>query len=110
MLACIIEFGICEGREKQRDALVAALMKAVVDVDGFVSKETYACRDVPGKLITLSYWRDAESLQRWVRHPTHVHTVTIGKRDVFTYYNIEVSEVTRTINWQRPPDDSATIV
>ena len=107
MIACIIEFGVVPGRESQRDALVADLMKAVVGVDGFVSKETFACRDVPGKLITLSYWRDAASLQTWVRHPTHVRIVAIGKRDVFTYYNIEVSEVTRTIAWRRPPDHPA---
>lgn len=109
MIACIIEFGVVAGQETQRDTLVAALIKAVVEVEGFVSKETFACRDVPGKLITISYWRDAASLQMWVRHPTHIQIVAIGKREVFTYYNIEVSEVTRTIAWTRPYDPAVVL-
>ncbi len=99
MIACIIEFGIREGAEAERDRLVADLMASVVTIDGFISKETLVSRDKPGKLVTLSYWRDEEALRVWVRHPSHVRAVLTGKRGVFSYYSIQVSAVQRDINW-----------
>ena len=105
MIACIIEFGVRPGAEQQRDYWVAELMKSVIDVEGFVSKETFVSRDQGGKLITLSYWQSPESLQNWVNHPTHVRAVAVGKRSVFSYFRIEVSDVSRTIDWKYEPAD-----
>lgn len=103
MIACIIEFAIRPGVEERRDQLVRELMEAVVTVDGFISKETFESRDKPGKLITLSYWRDADGLRAWMKHPAHARNVVVGKRSVFSYYRIQVASVTRDIDWTMPP-------
>lgn len=103
MIACIIEFIIRPGAEGRRDQLVRELMEAVVTVDGFISKETFESRDKPGKLITLSYWRDADGLRAWMKHPAHARNVIVGKRSVFSYYRIQVASVTRDIDWTMPP-------
>lgn len=106
MLVCIIEFGVREGSEEQRASLLAGLMKVIVEMDGFISKETFSSRDNPGKLITLSYWRDEASLAAWVADRQHVKAVSIGKRSVFSHYNIEISEVSRTIKWEAPAEQN----
>lgn len=102
VIACIIEFAIRQGAEERRDQLVRELMEAVVTIDGFVSKETFTSRDNPGKLITVSYWRDAEALKAWMRHPAHARNVVVGKRSVFSHFRIQVAPVTRDIEWNMP--------
>ena len=62
MLMCVIEFGTLPGMDERNRALVAELMVEARKNDGFISKEAFTSRDNPGKVITISYWRDEEAL------------------------------------------------
>lgn len=100
MIACIIEFGVKPGMEARHQELVAGLMPEAEAFDGFISKETFDSRNTPGKLITVSYWRDAERLEAWMRHAPHVATIREGKARVLSHYSILVAEVTRDLKWR----------
>jgi heme-degrading monooxygenase HmoA len=102
MIVCLIEFGVREGQLQTRDELVAELMKAVVHIDGFVSKETFTSRDKPDKLVTLSYWRDNESLDRWMNETVHKRAIALGRRQVLSYFKTQILSVDRNVEWAAP--------
>ncbi|MSQ73915.1 MAG: antibiotic biosynthesis monooxygenase [Betaproteobacteria bacterium] len=100
MIACIIEFGVKPGAEEEHQAILKELMVEVATIDGFISKETFDSRNNPGKVITVSYWRDALALDAWMKNKPHVRAIPIGKRRLFTHYHIQIAEVLRDNVWQ----------
>ncbi len=101
MIVCIIEFGVRPGMEQKNIDMVRELLVEVATMDGFISKETFDSRNTPGKLLTVSYWRDEESLHAWMRNGVHLKAIPLGKREIYSYYNIRVAAVERENIWQR---------
>lgn len=102
VIVCLIEFGVREGQLQARDELVAELMKAVVNIDGFISKETFFSKDHPGKLVTTSYWRDSDSLDRWMKETIHKRAMAQGKRFILSYFNAQILSVDHNFEWKAP--------
>ena len=100
MIACIIEFGVKPGQEARHQELLLPLLEGVQTIDGFISKETFDSRNNPGKIITVSYWRDRAAMAAWMKDRDHITAMTAGKTAVFTHYNIQISEVEREYSWQ----------
>jgi heme-degrading monooxygenase HmoA len=98
----LIEFGVRPGMEQKNMETVEHLLKEVVKVDGFLSKETFASRNEPGKLLTVSYWRDEQSLRAWMRNAEHVAGKKLGKEEIYSHYTIRIAEVQRENIWRRP--------
>ncbi|MFN0163191.1 MAG: antibiotic biosynthesis monooxygenase family protein [Burkholderiales bacterium] len=107
MLVCIIEFGTRPGMAERNKALVTELLVHARTLEGFISKESFTSRDNPEKVITLSYWRDAESLKAWMRHEEHRKAIPRGKNELFTHYSIQIAEVTSDRHWRL--DDKAPV-
>ena len=102
MLVCIIEFGTLPGMAERNKELVTNLLVHAREHDGFISKETFTSRDNPDKVVTMSYWRDAESLRLWMRHEEHLKTIAIGRKELFSHYSIQVGEIVTNKNWRKP--------
>ena len=105
MLMCVIEFGTLPGMDERNRALVAELMVEARKNDGFISKEAFTSRDNPGKVITISYWRDAEALRAWMRDPAHRRTIPLGRSELFSHYTIQIAEIKREKKWQKGAAD-----
>jgi heme-degrading monooxygenase HmoA len=103
MIMCVIEFGVKPGMDEVRVKLLQELFVELSTFDGFHGKETYDDCDKPGRKITISYWSDEEALARWMRNRPHVRSIGIGKREVFTHYQIRIAELLREKNWTAPP-------
>ena len=101
MLMCVIEFGTLPGMDERNRALVAELMVEARKNDGFISKEAFTSRDNPGKVITISYWRDEEALRAWMRDPAHRRTIPLGRSELFSHYTIQIAEIKREKKWQK---------
>ncbi len=99
MIACIIEFGVKPGQEARHLELLEPLLTAVQDVDGFVSKETFESRNIEGKIITISYWRDRDAMAAWMKDRDHIVAMVGGKNEVFSHYNIQIAEIEREYSW-----------
>jgi hypothetical protein len=52
VLACIIEFGVKDGRDDDRERLLTELFVKLDSVPGFLSKETFDDVDRAGRCIT----------------------------------------------------------
>ncbi len=75
---------------------VAKLLRPELEnIDGFVDNTRYASDRTPGRLLSLSTWRDEKSLVRWRSQATHHdHGQTRGRFEIFADYRLRVAQVT----------------
>lgn len=52
-------------------------------------------RDADGRGITVSYWRDLESIRAWRQHEEHLVAQARGRADWYEAYEVRVCRVER---------------
>jgi heme-degrading monooxygenase HmoA len=73
----------------------AALRPQLEKIDGFISVERFESLANPGKLLSLSYWRDEEAVQCWRNLEAHRRTQALGRTSIFADYRLRVADVMR---------------
>lgn len=63
-------------------------------IDGFIDNTRYRSARRPGRLLSLSTWRDEKAVIRWRTHATHVEVQGKGRREVFDQYHLRVGQIT----------------
>lgn len=96
MIAVIFEVWP-DGEDGKRDylGLAAALRSDLMAMDGFISVERFQSLSEPGKLLSLSFWRDEEAVRAWRNLPSHRTTQGAGRGGVFRDYRLRVASVIR---------------
>ena len=64
-------------------------------VDGFLSVERFESLTTPGKLLSVSFWRDEAALDAWRRLEAHRGAQAEGRRSLFADYRLRVAAVIR---------------
>ncbi len=64
-------------------------------VDGFISVERFQSLSTPGKLLSLSFWRDEDAVKRWRSLESHRRAQEAGRGGVFQNYRLRVAQVLR---------------
>jgi heme-degrading monooxygenase HmoA len=95
MHVVIFEIEPKPGREKNYLDLAAALRTDVETIDGFISVERFQSLARPGRLVSVSYWRDADAVRRWREHMRHHAAQLEGRDGIFADYRISVAAVER---------------
>lgn len=95
MMAVIFEVLPAPGRKDAYLAAAAALRPALEQVDGFISIERFESLSEPGKLLSLSFWRDEEAVARWRQVEAHRSTQQAGRAGIFADYRLRVAAVVR---------------
>jgi heme-degrading monooxygenase HmoA len=75
--------------------LAAELRPHLDGVDGFVSVERFESLTEPGKILSLSIWRDEQALASWRRLGEHRAAQAMGRGRMFRDYRLRVAEVHR---------------
>ena len=93
------------GKERYLD-LAKQLRKELSKVDGFISIERFQNLNNPKKILSLSTWKDEESIRVWRDQLEHQSTRKEGRADLFARYRIRVAQVVRdycleTSPWQK---------
>lgn len=74
----------------------AARLRPMLDeMDGFISVERFQSITNPGKLVSLSFWRDEAAVRAWREHADHRTTQAAGRAGIFDDYRLRVADVTR---------------
>ena len=95
MIAVIFEVEpSAEGRQTYLD-LAAGLHAELGAIDGFVSVERFESLATPGKLLSLSFWRDEDAVARWRNQAHHRQAQAAGRSGVFAGYRLRVATVLR---------------
>jgi len=95
MYAVIFEVEPKEGRAKDYLEIAAALRPELEKIDGFISIERFESLTNKGKLLSLSFWRDADAVKRWREHLDHRRAQARGRAEIFADYRISVVAVER---------------
>lgn len=95
MIAVIFEV---EPRPDRRNAYLdaAARLRPLLEtIEGFVSIERFESLTNPGKILSLSIWRDEEAVRRWRTLEAHRAAQAAGRGSVFADYRLRVAQVLR---------------
>lgn len=95
MIAVIFEVWPAEGRRQTYLDLAAELRKELEGIDGFLTIERFESLTQPGKILSLSFWRDEAAVQRWRNLPSHRAAQAAGRGGVFSDYRLRVATVLR---------------
>jgi len=73
----------------------AQLRPHLEKVDGFISIERFESLSQPGKILSLSFWRDEEAVQGWRNFELHREIQSKGRAYIFKDYRLRVAAVVR---------------
>ena len=68
--------------------------------DGFLGVES-AARTSEGFGITVSYWRDLESIRRWKAQSEHAAAQKMGRDAFYRSYRLRIAKVEREYGFER---------
>lgn len=95
MLAVIFEVHPAPGALPDYLQLAASLRADLEQVDGFVSIERFESLVTPGKILSLSFWRDEAAIARWRALEAHRAAQHRGRDALFRDYRLRVAQVVR---------------
>ena len=109
MIAVIFEVEPAEGRRDTYLDIAARLRPELVAIDGFISVERFESLTNPGKMLSLSFFRDEAAVAAWRNTEDHRHAQTAGRGGVFAEYRLRVAAVLRDYGMaerDEAPEDS----
>ena len=71
MIAVMFEVVLREGQADRYLQLAAQLRPLLERIDGFISIERFRSLAEPGRLLSLSFWRDEAAVARWRQLEAH---------------------------------------
>ncbi|RSZ60978.1 antibiotic biosynthesis monooxygenase [Massilia atriviolacea] len=100
MIAVIFEVVPHEAERQAYLDAAAALKPHLERMDGFVSIERFQSLSNPGKILSLSFWRDEEAVRAWRNQGMHRETQAQGRAFIFADYRLRVAAVLRDYGMQ----------
>jgi heme-degrading monooxygenase HmoA len=95
MIAVIFEVIPHPGRRDDYLGIAAGLKPLLERIDGFISVERFESLSEPGKMLSLSFWRDEAALADWRNLEAHRRAQATGRREVFADYRLRIADVVR---------------
>ena len=112
MIAVIFE--VWPKPDRKRDYLdIAAQLRPLLEkIDGFISIERFESLTEPGKILSLSFFRDEAAVQAWRASNEHRLAQGKGRGEIFSDYRLRVAGVIRDYGMRdraQVPADSRTV-
>ena len=101
MIAVIFEVEPHPDRKDDYLAEAARLKPLLEAMDGFISVERFQSLATPGRIVSLSYWRDEEAVRAWRNVDAHRATQHKGREEIFRDYRLRVAAVLRDYGMQQ---------
>ncbi|MBL8705144.1 MAG: antibiotic biosynthesis monooxygenase [Rhodospirillales bacterium] len=111
MIAVIFEVAPKEGHRQAYLDIAADLRPLLDRIDGFLSIERFESLTQPGKILSLSFFRDEAALTQWRNLEQHRAAQAAGRGEHFADYRLRIAQVIRdygmTERDQAPADSRA---
>lgn len=112
MIAVIFEVWPDPAHRSAYFDLAAELRPLLAGIDGFVSVERFESLNEPGKILSLSFWRDEVAVAQWRQVAEHRVAQAKGRAGIFRSYRLRVASVLRDYGMdnrtQAPADSRST--
>jgi len=95
MIAVIFEVWPKPGCRESYLDIAAQLRPLLTDIDGFLSIERFESLTEPGKILSLSFWRDEAAIAAWRKLEAHRAAQKAGRNELFANYRLRVAGVIR---------------
>ncbi len=95
MITIIFEVIPANGKRDEYLDIAAALRPQLEQIEGFISIERFESLAEPGKLLSLSFFRDEKAVMKWRQLESHRKAQAKGRAGVFENYRLRVAEVKR---------------
>ena len=112
MLAVIFEVEPHPQHKSEYLDIAADLKPLLETIDGFISVERFESLTHPGKILSLSYWRDEAAIDAWRQLEKHRHAQALGRQHVFADYRLRVAGILREYamhDREQAPSDSRKV-
>ena len=109
MIAVIFEVWPTDGNKHKYLDTAANLRPLLDKIDGFISVERFESLNEPGKILSLSLWRDEGAIEDWRRLELHRTAQARGRAEIFNDYRLRVAAVIRDygmLDREQAPSDS----
>lgn len=109
MIAVIFEVTPNDGRRQDYLDIAASLRPLLGGIDGFLSIERFESLTEPGKILSLSFWRNERAVEEWRRVEAHREAQARGRTEIFRDYRLRVAAVSRDygmVSREEAPGDS----
>lgn len=110
MIAVIFEVIPNEGKKEEYLDIAASLRPELDTIEGFISIERFQSFTDPSKVLSLSFWKDEESIQQWRNLEMHRAAQAKGRNEVFKDYHLRIATVVRDYGMferKETPEDSS---
>lgn len=111
MIAVIFEV-YPQHEQKQAYLDIAAHLRPQLNtIDGFISIERFESLSTPGKILSLSFWRDEQAVETWRQMEDHRVAQVKGRAAIFKDYRLRIAGVVRDYGMfdrEQAPLDSQT--
>lgn len=111
MIAVIFEVVPRGGQQDAYLEIATRLRPLLETIDGFISVERFESLSQPGKILSLSFWRDENAVAQWRAVAEHRAAQSAGRADIFADYRLRVASVVRDYGMREraeAPADSKT--
>lgn len=95
MIAVIFEVIPAPGKKDDYLDIAAELKPVMEKIEGFISVERFQSINDPGKMLSLSFWKDEENIKQWRNTEMHRLAQSKGRESVFKDYRLRIANVNR---------------
>jgi len=95
VIGIIFEVWPAEGKKQEYLEIAATLRPLLDQIDGFISIERFESLYQPGKILSVSFFRDQAAVEQWRKLEEHRHAQAVGRAGVFRDYRLRVVSVIR---------------
>jgi heme-degrading monooxygenase HmoA len=110
----VIIFEVWPKPNHKQDYLdIAGTLRPLLEtIDGFISVERFESLTEPGKMLSLSFFRDEAAVEAWRNLTAHRAAQAKGRAEVFANYRLRVADVIRDYGMherRQTPSDSLAV-
>ncbi|MEM7525058.1 MAG: antibiotic biosynthesis monooxygenase [Pseudomonadota bacterium] len=112
MIAVIFEVFPKSDQKDAYLAMAAEMRPLVESIDGFISVERFESLTTPGKLLSVSFFRDEAALDEWRALTRHRSAQKAGRERMFDDYRLRVASIIRDYGMEdraEAPADSVAL-
>ncbi len=95
MIGIIFEVWPAQGKKPEYLNIASSLRPLLDQIDGFISIERFESLQEPGKILSLSFFRDQAAVEQWRTLEAHRIAQATGRASVFRDYRLRVVGVIR---------------